>query len=928
MNPLVTLRRAAALCVAMVVLVATPRDAFAIADYTGDIFPAESSFGTFDRDGDGLVTGIDGIDDLGNNVFTALVDPLDPNAPPPFTFGLPWNDPQVWIDYESPQNIRIGEIGFGLLSITAGTSLRYQHLVLGGGGSLAFNEGGGGGDFNNFNFINDLQGNQMLPTSGTGVLNVTGIGSVFNNDPALIPTEFQEAIRAAEPGWTIADGVPADDAYVRESDIGFDVHVGLLGNGELAVSSAGRVEIQDALFVGLGSDSQGTVTVTGVASVINAAGRESITAAGESTPSMELPSIVGGGGIGTMNIREGGTVNMFNGAALGFIPEGQNAQTPPDESGTGTVVVEGAGSSWNVYASNAMQQVVEGGGPGNQAAQGIALAIGGIPQGLGGVVDESLGVGFLRITDNGRVNVRRAPESYIGATQNAEANVVVGVNGTLDVAGGTLEMSDNLQNGGDIIMAGGLIQGNNADAGQPDQGGGNPIVTVNRFLNQGDVDGFGTMRFERVENALGATINGGGFSADQQGQVIGGPLRILVADAGTDVGNEEAAFSNRGQILGDVDIEVAGSFENGDTPANTVTGLLFDAANGGVIEAAGRIQSSLFFNRRFGRVSVGPGQSLSILSSLQGLAPRSDLTLLRDGLSLNDGRNGSIDTDGNANYFQANLGSIAVDSGTLEVGRQTAQTTVGPIEDRVFEDMFLNARYYDDMENQETEIGEVTGVITVRDGDVTFRSGLYNTGVLSFTDGQNIIRGDVINGGQTLYGANDAPIVREGVIDVSGVETVVTFENDIYNAGDIVVGAGNQLNVLGNLDTREGDLRIAAELGDVFDGTAPITVQGDAEIGGLGGGLSVFGSNVNPDNLVAGFSITLLSATSDLLINGAFGFVHVPTLPSTGVRWVVVPDLAVDELRLEIVDAGTPSIGDANLDGIVDVADYAIWANA
>lgn len=946
MKPL--LRALAAGSVVCLGVVLTTPHALATANYTGDVTPSESAVGLLNRNGDfetvfgaviPLINGIDGIPDQGNNPNFALVDDNDPDGNPGLGIAA-WDDPAVWRNYESPQNILVGETGFGLLEINAGTELRYQHLVLGGasidlGGSLSFNEGTTGHEV--YPFLADLTGaGNQLPSTGQGIVSVTGFGSVYNNDPDLIPGDVREALEAA--GFDVdANGIPdgaslIDQAtgmsYTRLSPLGgagqegggYDVHVGLTGSGDLSVSAGGRVEIQDGLYVGMGSDAVGQVTVTGIASFITASGREEFDGmTGESQANQRLPSIIGGGGDGQLNITEGGTVNMLNGVAVGFVPEVAVA----DDNGSGAITVEGPGSSLNVFASNAMTS----GGMMADPSTGLALVIGGIEPTAGMVANQPQGIGVVRIADNGRLNIRRAPQSY-STPQGTRANVQIGENGTLEVAGGRVELTDDLLVIGDITMATGLIQGVNADSVDP--ANPNPTGAPNRLFNRGDIDGYGTIRFETFENGVGATINGG--VPEGTAPPLGGPLRIIISSDSTDVNRNTVPFSNRGVIQGDIDLEVVGNLENGDsgqTVNSSIASTLLDVETGGVIEARGRIESGLFFNRRYARVSVEAGRSLSILQADPDLMnpnnARTDVTLLADGLMLSDTeRDGAVDADGGT-YYQANLGAITVTGGSLEVGRQTEFTSL-PLEERPFEEMFRNARFYDDAERD--TIGEVVGTITVRDGDVTFRTGLYNSGVLSFAAGANLVRGDVINANPVEYGTPSDSLVREGIIDISGIDTTVTFEDNVYNAGTIFVGGGSQMNVLGDLDTREGDLRIAADLSDVFDGTAPIVVNGDLDIGGLGGGLSVIGSNANPANLVDGFSVTLLSATGDLLLNGPFAFANLPSLPNTGARWQIVTDLFADEVRLEIVGAGTPFIGDANNDGIVNAADYTVWADS
>ena len=54
----------------------------------------------------------------GNELDTRNIDPFDPTGPG--GNGLAWDDPEVWRNYESKQNILVGQSSVGTLSITGG----------------------------------------------------------------------------------------------------------------------------------------------------------------------------------------------------------------------------------------------------------------------------------------------------------------------------------------------------------------------------------------------------------------------------------------------------------------------------------------------------------------------------------------------------------------------------------------------------------------------------------------------------------------------------------------------------------------------------------------------------------------------------------------------------------------------------------------
>ncbi|TWT47358.1 beta strand repeat-containing protein [Botrimarina hoheduenensis] len=916
--------------VAALMVAVAPR-AQAAARVSGDTIPATTPFGPLDINGDGNINALDEIDDDGNQVFDNLFDPV-------FGPATMVTDPIIWEDYGTNQNILVGETSIGTLAITAGTAVRYQHLVLGGigeflpGVTLGSNAVVPFDGMRNFNYLDQasaIMGGTQVPVSGRGIVTVSGTGSVFSNDPQAVEGEFRLPLLANAWDVVANGGVPGEPRPVGGGgvDAGFDVVVGLAGRGELTVSVGGRVQIQDALAIGIGPQANGTVTVEGNGSTITAAGRSEIMTGGMSMAT-NTPSIVGGGGFGQLSLLDNGTVDFFNGLAIGFIPSA--ASVTPTDTGTGVVTLVDSGTSMSVFATltaldRGAPPAPAPGTPANQIVRNIALAVGG----LGGQGQPS-GSGVLRIGESARVDVVSAA-SY--GTDDEFANVFVGEAGRIEVQGGTLTIGNQLSNAGQIALAGGVI-----DTGVPTTPTSTPAISGTLYNGssftgdqfQGSLSGFGTMRVGRVENAQGSIIDGGVFTASNGAQIVGGALRIVASGDAAPIATEpvsnetRAAFSNRGVVRGAIDFEIGGNFENGATGIGSLASTLVNPANGGVVQSSGQILSSHFFNRRSGRVSVVSGTTLSILSN--GENPLFDASLLQDAATpVRDGIPDSFDATGNSTvtpftgYYQANLGSIAVNGGSLEAGR-LGDTDTQPLDQRDLTLMFRNARFY--QESTATTIGEAVGTITGNNAELTFRDGLYNTGVLSFTGGINTVRGTVINSSTIDYSdpSNAATTFRRsGIIDIGGIDTTVTFEDDVIQYGELYVGAGNQANFLGNLDAREGELRLAIDLDDVFSGGAPIVVNGDVIFGGEG--FTIVTSNGNPANLVEGFSITLLSATGDIFQNAPPSFANVPVLPA-GVRWQLIYDGLADVVRLDIVSSTTPAQGDSNNDGIVDVADF------
>jgi hypothetical protein len=192
---------------------------------------------------------------------------------------------------------------------------------------------------------------------------------------------------------------------------------------------------------------------------------------------------------------------------------------------------------------------------------------------------------------------------------------------------------------------------------------------------------------------------------------------------------------------------------------------------------------------------------------------------------------------------------------------------------------------------------------------------------MAFIGGDNLVMGEVRNGGLIDYDGRPAPTQQyfvDGLITVSGKDTSVTFEDDFQNRGTLKIGPDdNVVSVLGFFDNSSGTIDITA---DSFGESAYLNIASFATI--FGGSLSFAYSDSL--SLTDGFSVEILSAAGGLNVLGGFASTSLPVL-SAGLRWDVIYDTLAREVRLEVNSTSLAIPGDSNGDGFVNIADYTIW---
>ncbi|MCX8475870.1 MAG: autotransporter-associated beta strand repeat-containing protein [Sphingomonas sp.] len=197
-------------------------------------------------------------------------------------------------------------------------------------------------------------------SSGEGTLDITSGGTVTN-------TEGQVGVNDGSSGTVTVTGPNA--SWTNNGNL----FLGYGGEGTLTIANGGTVDSTLSTFIGRSATGVGTVTVTGAGSTLT------------STPGGVF---IGYGGRGTLNILDGGAV-ISRPSTIG-----------ESTTGSGEVLVSGAGSTWTI-------DVV--------STTSLGLAIG------------NQGSGLLTINDGGATNVGSV--AHIGS--------VAGASGTLIVDGGS-----------------------------------------------------------------------------------------------------------------------------------------------------------------------------------------------------------------------------------------------------------------------------------------------------------------------------------------------------------------------------------------------------------------------------------------------------------------------------------------------------------
>ncbi|MDQ0316452.1 autotransporter domain-containing protein [Amorphus orientalis] len=373
---------------------------------------------------------------------------------------------------------------------------------------------------------------------------------------------------------------PRADGFIRVTGSGsklintgaspFGLEVGKTSGGTLRVEDGGSVTTATGMAIGSGSGSTGLVIVEGSGSTLQ------VTGAGQ----------VGKGGLGTLNIRNAGTVSISDTLSLGgdstgsgsVLVSGSGSILSADSvqvgiGGTGTLVLtEGgtvsvrSGNGTLQLGSSAKGTLAFGAARGSSAAAPGTLSAGSIAfGGPGEIVLNHTDTGYtlgLAISGSGTAGMISQlagttilsgnSGAFAGSTTVSGGSLIV--NGTLGASGSTLSVES-----GGLIGGSGTVGGSATIAGRlsPGPAGGGPATLS--FGNALTLTSSATSQFELHEAEIG-----GGASNDfvpvSGSLTLGGALQAQV------------------DAVGHYDLFTYGSRLTGTFGSVSVTGTRFDTA--------------------------------------------------------------------------------------------------------------------------------------------------------------------------------------------------------------------------------------------------------------------------------------------------------------------------------------------------------------
>jgi T5SS/PEP-CTERM-associated repeat protein len=426
-----------------------------------------------------------------DNPFTSFNEGLPKNGNAPDFSATPSPPEENQTTWEGIQNaiantnintnIRVGIIGTGILQINS-VELRDMHLIIGDSGTLP--------------------GTSNVTRYGDGTVYITGSGSLYNNDPYIVPSYLPSNFKSKVP--RLSDS---------QAGAGFDLYVGKKGTGTLKIDAFGRAEIEDAVLIGDAATAVGNVIVDGFNSTLTSGGSFDFGASAEpgttGNPGDSLHMmIIGRQGIGTMTVSNAATVDtkVFTAAtgnsdggvaaALGSTPYSLTNGNAPDAGGAGTATVTGPGSKWLLSGS-----LQVGGFDIGEADQTT-----GAPEVEGDNVlyNSQSGRGNLYVNDGGMVNIQNAIGVDNSTTNQPALLLAIGRFGVVQLSAGTSGTGGTINIGSPVTSGtpGGQNQPKPDSVGVVNDG----VIKGTGYINTGTFHNryYGQVR---VETGQSLTIN-------------------------------------------------------------------------------------------------------------------------------------------------------------------------------------------------------------------------------------------------------------------------------------------------------------------------------------------------------------------------------------------------------------------------------------
>jgi T5SS/PEP-CTERM-associated repeat protein len=394
---------------------------------------------------------------------------------------IPSTDPSTWTNGTSGTLAYIGNTSNGALTVNGGSSIAAYRGYIGNNanssGSVTIT--GSGSTWTVDREIYNGYG-------GTGVMNITNGGVVGS--------------RAAYFGYnTGSNGRANVDGSGSALNVLYGLELGYSGNGSLNIANGGNVTAS-TFRIGYGSGTTGTVNISGNGSklaVIN-------------TPSENAPLNIGYYGNGVISVKNGGTMETSGSFMMGL-----NTGT------SGTVTVDGVGSSWSGIASG-------GGIDIGQTGNGTLNITNG-----GTVTSNAYGVSIADNPTVGTVNVDGIGSTWSVTIQN---EFFLSRMGTANL---------NITNGGKVISSADKMH-----VGYTNNSGGSGNIKVNGPGSSWSHTGTVNLGW-KASGGIGRLVIGDGGAVSASSLVIAGPS-IVTADLGRGssltIGNGTGTLTNDGTI--------------------------------------------------------------------------------------------------------------------------------------------------------------------------------------------------------------------------------------------------------------------------------------------------------------------------------------------------------------------------------------------
>lgn len=422
-------------------------------------------------------------------------------------------------------------VGFGMgangtVTVT-GVGTTWTNSDGGGNGqNIVGNEGTGVFNVYNGATVNVEAGTIVgASPTGTGTINISGAGSTWtaSNITLLGGNTLSDGGRGT---INVSDG----GSYVAHNQvvIGFK-HSGV---GNLNVTGGATVTVDSNATVNLGlfNDATGTLTVSGAGSIWDA------TAGGDMYVGGNAGGFAPAGGTGTVNVLDGGALNMQGAMYLGRGSSGGNGTL--NVSGAGSAVslttatdalfvgytgvgvmtisngghVTNDGSAYLGFSAGSTGTVVIDGTNSSWTSNGLVTVIGGNDGSVAG------GTGSVTVRNGGTLNTGQARLGFDGTGAATGTVTVTGANSRWNASdiyvgfsgAGTLNIT-----GGGRVDASGLVSigGCGCTTGAAFVTGAGSLLTVAGNLTVGDVGG-GTLSIldSGQVNVTGAVLGNGGLT--------------------------------------------------------------------------------------------------------------------------------------------------------------------------------------------------------------------------------------------------------------------------------------------------------------------------------------------------------------------------------------------------------------------------------